>query len=128
MTTRPASSAQKSCEGMVVSRRMAKTIVVRLSRKTRHAVYGRVLTTVSSVKAHDEHSHAKVGDWVKIVETRPLSKEKRWRLVEILTPASTTPSPAELTSLDAPVRSERTRAPAAASPSLQEAAGQQAGG
>jgi small subunit ribosomal protein S17 len=70
---------------------MSKTIVVRVSRLVRHPKYTRVIKQTSSFKAHDETNSASIGDWVKIMETRPLSKEKRWRLVEILRRASTAP-------------------------------------
>jgi small subunit ribosomal protein S17 len=70
---------------------MQKTIVVRITHLTRHPQYNRVTRTSNTFKAHDEASSAKVGDWVKIMETRPLSKDKRWRLVEILKRASSAP-------------------------------------
>lgn len=74
--------------GRVTSNRMQKTIVVQVSRKVRHEKYSRVMDQVSSFKVHDEENRAGIGDWVKIMETRPLSKEKRWRLVEIVEKAS----------------------------------------
>ncbi len=70
--------------GVVLSNKMQKTIVVQIERKTRHPLYGKVVSKAKKFKVHDEKNEAKVGDKVKIVETRPLSKEKRWRLVEIL--------------------------------------------
>jgi len=76
---------------MVVSNRMQKTIVVRIRRLVRHPKYSRVMEQTSAFKAHDETNTANVGDMVKIMETRPLSKEKRWRLVEVLKRASTAP-------------------------------------
>lgn len=82
---------RKTKIGIVVSNRMSKTIVVRVSRLVRHPKYTRVIKQTSSFKAHDETNSASIGDWVKIVETRPLSKEKRWRLVEIVRRASTAP-------------------------------------
>ena len=77
--------------GMVTSNKMAKTIVVRVTRLVQHPQYNRVIKQVNSFKAHDETNSASIGDWVKIMETRPLSKDKRWRLVEILKRASTAP-------------------------------------
>ena len=78
--------------GIVTSNKMQKTIVVRITRLVRHPVYNRVMKQVNSFKAHDETNQAKVGDWVKIMETRPLSRDKRWRLVEIVKRASTAPA------------------------------------
>ena len=77
--------------GLVMSNRMAKTIEVRVTRRVRHEKYNRVVPQASTFKVHDETNHASIGDWVKIMETRPLSKEKRWRLVEILKRASSAP-------------------------------------
>ncbi len=77
--------------GIVSSNKMMKTIVVRVNRLVRHPLYNRVITRSTSFKAHDETNSAAVGDWVKIAETRPLSKDKRWRLVEIMKRASTAP-------------------------------------
>ncbi len=70
--------------GEVVSTKMAKTIVVQVSRRVPHPVYRRVVTKRSKFYAHDEKGLAKLGDRVRIVETRPLSKLKRWRLVEVV--------------------------------------------
>jgi small subunit ribosomal protein S17 len=70
---------------------MAKTIVVRVTRLVRHPQYIRVIRQASSFKVHDETNSAGIGDVVRIMETRPLSKDKRWRLVEILRRASTAP-------------------------------------
>lgn len=75
---------RKSKVGVVVKDKMQKTIVVRVQRLTTHPKYKRVIKKATSFKVHDEQNQAKVGDKVKIVETRPLSKEKRWRLMEIL--------------------------------------------
>ncbi len=77
--------------GLVTSNKMAKTIVVRIVRLVRHPQYNRVIKQVNSFKAHDETNSASIGDWVRIMETRPLSKDKRWRLVEILKRASSAP-------------------------------------
>lgn len=79
-----ARSKRKHKVGIVVSDSMEKTIVVRIDRATKHAVYGRVVSKSAKVMAHDEKKEAKVGDRVAIEETRPLSKNKRWRLVEVL--------------------------------------------
>ncbi len=70
--------------GTVISDRMDKTITVRVERTVRHPVYNRVIRKAQSYKAHDEKNSAKIGDAVKIAMTRPLSKTKRWRLVEVL--------------------------------------------
>lgn len=75
---------RKELEGEVVSDAMDKTIVVRVERRTKHAVYGKYLRLYSKFYAHDEKNAAQRGDWVRIVETRPLSRLKRWRLVEIV--------------------------------------------
>ena len=77
-------SSRKVRIGVVVSNKMMKTIVVQVDRLVRHPLYQRVVKRSSRFKVHDESNQAKMGDWVKIMETRPLSKEKRWRLVEIL--------------------------------------------
>ncbi|MBI3011219.1 MAG: 30S ribosomal protein S17 [Candidatus Omnitrophica bacterium] len=77
--------------GVVVSNKMAKTIVVRIGRFVQHPKYGRVIKRASTFKVHDEAGSAAIGDVVKIMETRPVSREKRWRLVEILKRASTAP-------------------------------------
>ncbi|HBG38007.1 MAG TPA: 30S ribosomal protein S17 [Clostridiaceae bacterium] len=69
--------------GKVVSDKMNKTIVVAVEKRVRHPLYGKTLKLTTKFKAHDENNEAKIGDTVKIMETRPLSKEKRWRLVEI---------------------------------------------
>ncbi|MFM8943972.1 MAG: 30S ribosomal protein S17 [Actinomycetota bacterium] len=70
--------------GVVVSDRMDKTVLVRIDRKVRHPVYQKTVARSSKLAAHDENNEAKVGDLVRIMETRPLSKTKRWRLVEIV--------------------------------------------
>ncbi len=75
---------RKEKVGIVLSNKMQKTIVVQIGRKTRHANYGKVIEQFTKFKVHDEKNEAKTGDRVRIVETRPLSKDKRWRLVEIL--------------------------------------------
>jgi small subunit ribosomal protein S17 len=78
----------KTRVGLVVSDKMSKTRVVAVERSFRHAQYERVIKRTSRFKAHDERNEAHVGDRVLIVETRPLSKDKRWRIKEILGRAS----------------------------------------
>lgn len=75
---------RKVREGIVVSTSMDKTIVVQIERMVRHPQYGKVIRRIKKVKAHDESKACKVGDVVRIVETRPLSKTKRWRYVETI--------------------------------------------
>ena len=75
---------RKTRIGVVVSDKMDKTIVVSLSTRVRHPLYGKFLSKTSKLKAHDENNESHVGDTVKIMECRPLSKDKRWRLVEIV--------------------------------------------
>ena len=75
---------RKTRRGYVVSDKMQKTVVVALERRVPHPVYGKMVKLTSKVKAHDEENSAKTGDLVRIVETRPLSKDKRWRVVEIV--------------------------------------------
>ena len=74
--------------GHVVSTKMAKTIVVEVSRRVPHPLYRRIVTKRNKFYAHDEKGEAKMGDRVRIVETRPLSRLKRWRLTEVLWRAS----------------------------------------
>ncbi len=75
---------RKTRIGYVVSDKMQKTIVVELEDRMRHPLYGKIIRTTKKVKAHDENSVAGIGDRVSLMETRPLSATKRWRLVEIL--------------------------------------------
>ena len=70
--------------GVVVSNKMEKTIVVSVKRKMKHPIYGKFVNKTSKLYAHDEQNTCSIGDMVKIMETRPLSKSKRWRLVEII--------------------------------------------
>lgn len=70
--------------GIVVSDKMDKTIVFEVERKTQHPKYKRVIKRTSRFKAHDENNECRIGDKVKVMETRPLSKDKRWRVVEII--------------------------------------------
>ena len=79
---------KKTREGVVVSDKMTKTRVVRIERVFRHPRYERVITRSKRLKAHDEQNASKVGDRVLIEETRPLSKEKRWRILQVLASAS----------------------------------------
>ncbi len=71
-------------EGLVVSDRMDKTVVVEVERTTRHPIYGKVMRRSTKFKAHDEGNEARTGDEVRIMECRPLSKDKSWRVVDIL--------------------------------------------
>jgi len=73
--------------GTVVSNKMTKTVVVQVERRAKHGQYGKYLTEKKKYKAHDEQQAAKPGDKVRIVETRPISKDKRWRVAEILVKA-----------------------------------------
>ena len=75
---------RKTRVGRVVSDKMQKTVVVAIERRVPHPVYGKMVTRTRKVKAHDEENTAKAGALVRIAETRPLSKDKRWRLVEIV--------------------------------------------
>jgi len=77
-------NARKLREGKVVSDKMQKTVVVAIERRVPHPVYGKMVTRTKRLKAHDEENSAKTGDTVRIMETRPLSKDKRWRVVEIV--------------------------------------------
>jgi small subunit ribosomal protein S17 len=70
--------------GVVVSDKMDKTVVVRIDRHVRHALYGKTIKRSSKLSAHDEANDAHVGDTVRVMETRPISKSKRWRVVEIV--------------------------------------------
>jgi len=77
-------SSRKIREGLVVSDKMDKTVVVSIEDRVKHSLYGKVQRRSTKLKAHDEENSAGVGDRVRIMETRPLSATKRWRLVEIL--------------------------------------------
>ena len=70
--------------GKVVSNKMDKTIVVAVENHVKHPLYGKIVKKTYKLKAHDEKNECNIGDTVKVVETRPLSKDKRWRLVEII--------------------------------------------
>jgi small subunit ribosomal protein S17 len=77
-------SKRKERLGIVISDKMDKTRVVRVERLMRHHLYGKIIRKAKRFKAHDEKNASKVGDKVRIMETRPLSKDKRWRIVEII--------------------------------------------
>jgi small subunit ribosomal protein S17 len=83
-TSVQAQGRRKELVGEVVSNRMAKTIVVQVVRKKSHPFYGRVISTAKKFYAHDETNDARIGDVVRLEESRPLSKLKRWRLKEII--------------------------------------------
>ena len=82
--TADARKARKVREGLVVSDKMDKTVVVSVEDRVKHALYGKVLRRTSKLKAHDEQNECGIGDRVLIMETRPLSATKRWRIVQIL--------------------------------------------
>ncbi|MDA8195493.1 MAG: 30S ribosomal protein S17 [Thermaerobacter sp.] len=82
-----AESKRKVREGKVVSDKMQKTVVVAVQSLVPHPIYGRRIRRTKRFKAHDEENQCRIGDRVRIEETRPLSKEKRWRVVEIVTRA-----------------------------------------
>ena len=77
-------AARKVRTGVVVSDAMEKTVVVRIASQVRHPLYGKIVRRSTKLKAHDESVGAKLGDTVRIMETRPLSKTKRWRVVEVV--------------------------------------------
>jgi small subunit ribosomal protein S17 len=75
---------RKERTGVVVSNKMDKSIVIAVKRKVKHAIYGKFVNKTSKLMAHDDKNECNIGDLVKIMETRPLSKNKCWRLVEII--------------------------------------------
>ena len=75
---------RKTRVGLVTSDKMDKTIVVSIVDNVKHPLYGKIVKRTYKLKAHDENNECKVGDRVRVMETRPLSKDKRWRLVEII--------------------------------------------
>ena len=75
---------RKTRTGVVVSDKMDNTIVVEIRTRVRHPLYGKIMNRTERFKAHDENNACGIGDFVRIMETRPLSKDKRWRLVEII--------------------------------------------
>jgi small subunit ribosomal protein S17 len=77
-------SARKSRVGTVISDKMDKTVIVRVERRVMHAKYGKIMRLHTKYTAHDEKDECKVGDMVRIIETRPLSKTKRWRIEKVV--------------------------------------------
>jgi len=75
---------RKTRTGKVVSDKMDKTITVAIENHVKHPLYGKIVKKTYKLKAHDENNECRIGDTVKVMETRPLSKDKRWRLVEII--------------------------------------------
>ena len=75
---------RKTRVGVVVSDKMDKTITIAVKYRVRHPLYGKIMNRTTKIKAHDEKNECGIGDTVRIMETRPLSKDKRWRLVEIV--------------------------------------------
>ena len=75
---------RKTRTGVVVSDKMDKTIVVEVRTRVRHPLYGKIMNQTTKLKAHDENNECGIGDRVRVMETRPLSRDKRWRLVEII--------------------------------------------
>ena len=75
---------RKTRTGVVVSDKMDKTIVVEVRTRVRHPLYGKIMNQTTKLKAHDENNECGIGETVRVMETRPLSKDKRWRLVEII--------------------------------------------
>jgi len=88
MTDKAKRGRRKELVGVVVSDKMEKTVVVRVERLVRHEGYGKMIRRRTNVKAHDEQNRCGLGDKVAIVETRPLSKEKHWRVTEVLEKAA----------------------------------------
>jgi small subunit ribosomal protein S17 len=84
MTEAVKRNTRKEKVGVVTSNKMQKTITVAVIRKVKHPKYGKFVTQTSKFKAHDEKQECNIGDTVKIAETRPISKDKNWRLVEII--------------------------------------------
>jgi small subunit ribosomal protein S17 len=77
-------SLRKTRVGLVISDKMDKTVVVAVERLVRNPLYGRIIKLTSKLKAHDETNECHVGDKVKVMETRPISKDKRWRVINII--------------------------------------------
>ncbi|MCI6269522.1 MAG: 30S ribosomal protein S17 [Clostridiales bacterium] len=75
---------RKTRVGVVVSDKMDKTITIAVKYRVRHPLYGKIMNRTTKIKAHDEKNECGIGDTVRIMETRPLSRDKRWRLVEII--------------------------------------------
>ncbi len=79
---------RKSRIGVVVSNKMTKTVVVRVERRVANSKYGKIVVKAEKYKAHDENQACQIGDKVRMVETRPMSKDKRWRVAEVLEKAA----------------------------------------
>ena len=75
---------RKTRDGVVVSDKMDKTITIAVKYRVRHPLYGKIMNRTTKIKAHDENNECGIGDTVRVMETRPLSHDKRWRLVEII--------------------------------------------
>ncbi|HEX2176412.1 MAG TPA: 30S ribosomal protein S17 [Nocardioidaceae bacterium] len=84
VTSTPERARRKTAQGLVVSDKMDKTVVVAVEDRVKHALYGKVMRRTERLKAHDEQNQCGVGDRVLLMETRPLSATKRWRVVEVL--------------------------------------------
>ena len=77
-------SSRKTRAGLVVSDKMDKTVVVAIADRVAHPLSKKIVKRTYKLKAHDENNECRVGDWIRVMETRPLSKDKRWRVVEII--------------------------------------------
>ena len=77
-------SSRKTRTGLVVSDKMDKTVVVAIADRVAHPLYKKIIKRTYKLKAHDENNECRVGAWIRVMETRPLSKDKRWRVVEII--------------------------------------------
>ena len=75
---------RKTRVGVVVSDKMVKTVVIEIRERVKHPLYGKIMNRTAKLKVHDENNECGVGDTIRVMETRPLSKDKRWRLVEIV--------------------------------------------
>ena len=75
---------RKTRIGVVISDKMDKTCVIQIKTRVRHPLYGKIMNRTSKLKVHDENNECGVGDTIRVMETRPISKDKRWRLVEIV--------------------------------------------
>ena len=84
MTETTKEALTRTLDGVVTSNKMDKTVTVLVERKVKHPLYGKIVKKTYKLQAHDENNDAKIGDTVRVMETRPLSKDKRWRLVEIM--------------------------------------------
>ena len=84
METKTGKRNRKTLVGTVVGNKMEKTIVVRIDRRKLHPLYKKYITRTKKIKAHDEGNICQIGDLVKVIESRPLSKDKRWSLLEVL--------------------------------------------